>query len=291
MPSVRTWLLASRPKTLFAAAAPVLIGTAMAVESGQGHAVSAVLCLLGALLIQVGTNFHNDVADFEKGIDSADRMGPLRATAAGLATVSEMKRATIVVFGLAVIAGAYLIWRGGLPIVIIGVLSILFGVLYTASRFSLSSLGIADLFVFVFFGPVAVGGTYYVQSLSITPAVLLAGVAPGLLSVAILLVNNIRDVDDDRESGKNTLVVRIGRGRGVVLYLLCIAMAAAVPVVLTLGRPTKAWVLISLLALPLLLAAWWRLRSQEGRRLNPVLARTAQALMLYSILFSIGWIM
>ncbi|MDX1741071.1 MAG: 1,4-dihydroxy-2-naphthoate octaprenyltransferase, partial [Rhodothermales bacterium] len=178
MPSARTWLIASRPKTLFAAAAPVLIGTAMAIEAGQFHAVSAVLCLLGALLIQVGTNFHNDVADFEKGVDSADRKGPVRATAAGLATVYEMKRATVVVFAMAVIAGAYLMWRGGLPIVIIGVLSIVFGVLYTASKYSLSSLGVADFFVFIFFGPVAVGGTYYVQSLTLTPDVILAGVAP-----------------------------------------------------------------------------------------------------------------
>ena len=292
MPSLGTWVTASRPKTLFAAIAPVLIGTAMAIEAGQVHALSAVLCLLGAVLIQVGTNFHNDFADFEKGVDTADRLGPLRVTAAGLATATDMKRATLLVFALAVLSGVYLMWRGGLPIVLIGVLSILFGILYTAGKYSLSSLGIADLFVFVFFGPVAVGGTYYVQTLSITPAVMVAGLAPGLLSVAILLVNNIRDVEDDQASGKNTLVVRIGRSSGVSLYLMCISMAAAVPVVLTAGRPSKWWVLVSLFAVPLLFRSWRTLRSTvEGPRLNPVLARTAQGLMLYSILFSIGWLL
>jgi 1,4-dihydroxy-2-naphthoate octaprenyltransferase len=290
MASVSTWILASRPKTLFATIAPVLVGTAMAVEAGGVHILSATLCLLAAVLIQIGTNFHNDVADFEKGVDTADRSGPLRATAAGLVTATQMKRATTFTFTLAVLSGAYLMWRGGWPIVVIGASSILFGVLYTAGRFSLSSLGVADVFVFVFFGPVAVAGTYYIQALSMSPAVLLAGVAPGLLSVAILLVNNIRDVEDDREAGKNTLVVRVGRVWGTHLYLMCVVVAAGVPIALTLWQPAKSLVLIAVLAVPVLVPAWLTLRSsKEGQVLNPILARTAQVLMLYSILFSIGW--
>ena len=194
----------------------------MAVEAGVFHALSGMLALLGAILIQIGTNFYNDYADFLKGADTSDRKGPMRATQAGLVKPESMKRATIAVFALAVASGLYLIWRGGLPVLMIGVFSILFGILYTAGRYSLAYLGIADLFVLVFFGPVAVGGTYYVQALAIESVVLVAGFAPGLLAVAILLVNNIRDIDEDRAAGKKTLIVRMGRRFGVVAYcLLC----------------------------------------------------------------------
>lgn len=290
MPSAATWFVASRPKTLPAALSPVLIGTAMAFADDSVHVVSAALCAISAGLIQIATNLHNDVADYEKGSDTSDRRGPVRVTAAGLVSPSTMKRATAIVFAMAVLAGAYLMVRGGWPIVLIGVLSILFGILYTGGKRSLASLGIADLFVLVFFGPVAVAGTYYVQTLTVDAAVIFAGLAPGALSVAILLVNNTRDVEEDARSGKRTLIVRLGRPWGVRLYGLCLGLAAAVPVVLSLARPAGSAVLMALLALPLGIYVLLRMRFEDdGANFNRLLALTAQVLLLYSILFSIGW--
>ncbi len=262
----------------------------MAFEAQLQHWPSALLCLVSAILIQVGTNFFNDVADFRKGADTKARTGPLRATAAGLVSERAMFRATAVVFGLAVLAGSYLMWRGGWPIVVIGVLSILFGMLYTAGRNSLASLGVADLFVLIFFGPVAVGGTYYVQALTIDMTVVVAGLAPGVLSVAILLVNNIRDVDEDRQSGKRTLVVRLGRSWGVRMYRICVLVAASVPIALLVLEPEKRWAVLSLLALPIAIIVASRVAVvTNGNVLNAMLARTAQVLILYCVLFGIGW--
>ncbi len=290
MAAFRTWLQASRPKTLFAAAAPVLLGTAMALEAGVIHVTSAVLCFASALLIQVGTNFYNDAADFEKGSDTRGRRGPLRVVAAGLVSPLQMKWAAALAFFAAVAAGAYLMWRGGWPIVVIGVLSILFGYLYTAGKRSLSSIGVADLFVLIFFGPVAVAGTFYVQALYVTPLAILAGFAPGALAVAILMVNNIRDVDEDRASGKHTLVVRLGRVWGVRLYAACVLVAVAVPIFLWLQDPSRTLVLISLAVLPVAFAALRQIsRHDDGPLMNRMLARTAQVLMIYCVLFAIGW--
>lgn len=290
MPTAATWIAASRPKTLPAALSPVLIGTSMAFSDDSLHILSAALCAISAGFIQVATNFHNDVADFEKGGDTPDRKGPLRVTAAGLVSPSTMKRATAGAFAVAVLAGAYLMVRGGWPIVVIGVLSILFGILYTGGRRSLASLGLADLFVFIFFGPVAVAGTYYVQTLTVNASVIIAGLAPGALSVAILLVNNTRDVDEDARSGKRTLIVRLGRDWGARLYALCLGLAAAVPTVLALMQPSRSMVLVALLAIPVGIHVLRRLGSEtDGAKFNQFLARTAQVLLLYSVLFSVGW--
>ncbi len=286
---IATWIAAARPKTLWAAFSPVLVGVAMAVRDEVVHVPSAVLALVGALLIQIGTNFYNDYADFKKGADTLARKGPLRVTQAGLVDPRTMKRATILVFVMAVIAGGYLMIRGGWPIVVIGLLSILFGILYTAGRHSLAYLGIADIFVFVFFGPVAVGGTYYVQGLSITWPVIVAGLAPGLLSVAILLVNNIRDIDEDRAAGKMTLVARFGRKTGLGLYALCIGAAMILPIGLFLAGVGNGWAMLSVILLPVGLFELRRIANTEGEALNASLGATARLLLLYSILFSVGW--
>jgi 1,4-dihydroxy-2-naphthoate octaprenyltransferase len=268
----------------------VFIGWALAVGDGVFHALAAGLALAGALLIQVATNYHNDYADFLKGTDKADRVGPQRVTAAGLATPAQMKRATVLAFSLAVAAGVYLMVRGGWPIVIVGFSSILFGVLYTAGAKSLAYLGIADLFVLTFFGPVAVGGTYWVQALTMRPEILVAGLAPGLLSMAILLVNNIRDVDDDRESGKRTLIVRAGRRFGVTLYALCFVLAAAIPAVLLVQGSGRPWAMVaSLIVVPGMLLVRRVNGTHQPVALNPVLGRTAQLLLVYAVLFSLGW--
>lgn len=289
---LKVWLWAARPKTLWAAVSPVLVGTAMALADHTLHLPSALLAMLGAVLIQVGTNFYNDYADFEQGADTSARKGPLRVTMAGLVSPRAMRHATFVAFTLAVVAGGYLMWRGGWPIVIIGVCAILFGLLYTAGRYSLSYLGIADLFVFVFFGPVAVGGTYYVQALSLRPEVLIAGIAPGLLSVAILLVNNIRDVEEDRAAGKRTLVVRLGRRFAVGLYACCLFAGLLTPVALFVWTGDHPWAMATVALLPLAVASVVKLRTtRDPRELNPLLGQTARLLLLYSLVFSIGWIL
>lgn len=292
--TARYWLEAARPKTLPAAAAPVLLGTAAAVEFGVFFAPAALVALLAALCIQVATNFHNDVADFEKGADTSDRLGPRRLVAAGLIPPRAMKRATLVAFGLAIGAGTFLMVRGGWPIVAIGVGAVLSGLAYTGGRYSLAYLGIADLFVFVFFGPVAVAGTFYVQGLTWELAVWVAGVGPGALSVAILLVNNLRDREQDAVAGKRTLVVRLGRRGGEAIYDLCVWVALAVPVLLFAAEWASVWVLLALFSgIPM-----WRTRQSiravpdhASDRLNPLLGATARNLLLYCLLFGLGWVL
>lgn len=290
--SESVWLLAARPKTLPAAAAPVLLGTAFAVADGGFHWLSASLALLGALLIQIGTNFSNDYADFVQGADTVDRVGPLRVTQAGLVSPGKMRLATAAVFAGAVVAGAYLIWRGGWPVLLIGVASIASGILYTTGKKSIGYLGLGDLFVLIFFGPVAVAGTYYVQALTLPWYVVVAGFGPGLLAVCILLANNIRDEASDRRAGKRTLVVRLGRSAGVRLYVACILGAALVPVVLVLATGDHWAALLSALVAPAALPQIGALRHEpEPARLNPVLGATARLLLLYSLVFAIGWLL
>ncbi len=286
------WILAARPKTLWAAIAPVLIGTAMAFEVGAGHWLSALAVLAGAVLIQIGTNFTNDYFDFKKGADQHERLGPMRVTQAGLVKPQSMKTATAIVFSLAVLVGIYLVWRGGWPIAIIGVVSILFGIMYTGGPYPLGYHGLGDIFVLIFFGPVAVGGTYYVQALDINSMVLLAGLPPGLFSVAILTVNNLRDIESDRLAGKKTLAVRFGRTFARMQYLLAITVATLMPVFFYLATRQHPY---SLLMPLLLLAAVGAIKAvfvkTDGPTLNNVLATTGKLLLLYSIIFSIGWLL
>ena len=285
------WVQAARPQTLGAAVAPVVVGTAMAVEAGAFHAVSALCAALGAVFIQIGTNFSNDYLDFVKGADRESRRGPTRATQAGWVSVKAMRRATILTFALAFASGLYLIWRGGWPVLAIGLCSIASGVWYTAGRWSLAYLGLADLFVLVFFGPVAVGGTYYVQALTVNGLVLVAGMAPGLLATGILLINNLRDREEDARANKKTLVVRFGRATGRRLYAACVIGAALVPIALVSWTDGHAWALaavgVAVGAAPLLCRLWQA--NDDPRALNPLLARTARLLVAYSLVFSVGW--
>ncbi len=290
--TIKPWLLSSRPKTLPAALAPVLIGTAMAFADGKVHWLSAALAAFGALMIQIGTNYANDYFDFVKGSDAHDRLGPTRATAAGWVTPQAMKRAYMIVFGLAALAGLYLLWRAGWPVLVIGVFSITAGIMYTGGPFPLGYNGLGELFVFIFFGLVAVGGTYYVQALQINWLVVLAGIAPGLFSTAILTVNNLRDVREDRRSGKHTLPVVWGERFGRLEYVLSVVLACLVPIVLVLLTGAHyfsiAAVFAGFLAIPSIRILY---REQPGRIYNLVLAQTGKVLLVYSILFSIGWIL
>jgi len=290
---LKTWMLAARPKTLWAGAGPVFMGTAMAAADGAFHPVAALCALAGALLIQVGTNFANDYFDFVKGTDTAERVGPTRATQAGLVTPAQMRNATIAVFTLAFVSGLYLVYRGGTPILVLGVVSILCGVLYTGGPFPLGYLGLGDIFVLFFFGPVAVGGTYYVQALSLPTLPLLAGLAPGLISCAILTANNLRDADGDVKTGKKTLAVRFGKPFARAEFVLSL-LVGVVGVTLALVALAPAhWK--ALLALVALLPAIKPLRTvlarAEGPALNEVLADTGKVLLAYSVLFSIGWLL
>lgn len=290
--SVRVWILASRPKTLWASVSPVIMGTAMAFYDGKLHWPSALVALLGSMLIQIGTNFANDYFDFIRGADAGDRLGPLRVTQAGLINPSTMKKAFIFVFLIAFIFGIYLIWRGGWPIFTIGVFSIIFGILYTGGPFPLGYTGLADIFVLIFFGPVAVGGTYYVQALEINAIVLVAGIAPGLLATAILTVNNLRDFKTDSKVGKNTLPVRFGTGFARLEYLFAIVVAGTIPIILVIATGAHSYSLASLIVIVFAIPSIKIIFSHvDSKVLNDTLANTGKLLFLYSIIFSVGWIL
>lgn len=285
------WVQAARPKTLWAAFGPVLIGTAMAYADGGWHWPSALAALLGAIFIQIGTNFCNDYADFKKGADTHERKGPKRMTQAGLVSPAAMLGATGIMFLAAFGVALALVGRGGWPLLAVGVLSILCGALYTMGPLPLGYIGIADLFVLVFFGPVAAGATYYVQTLRLTPEVLVAGLAPGLLATAILTVNNLRDIAEDAKAGKRTLAVRFGVTFARREYVFCMLAAVGVPVALfywTAGA--TPYVLLAVLTLPLTRLTIARVcSSTRAADLNPALGQTARALLVYSILFALGW--
>jgi 1,4-dihydroxy-2-naphthoate octaprenyltransferase len=295
MNNAKIYLLAARPKTLPAAAAPVVIGGAMAYAEGGFSLWVFLATVAAAVLIQVGTNFANDYYDYVKGADTTDRTGPRRATQAGLVTPSQMKRAFIIAFAAAVGVGGYLVYIGGLPIAAIGVLSIICGILYTAGPWPLGYTGLADLFVLAFFGPVAVGGTYYLQTGSINAAVIVAGLAPGLFSTAILTVNNLRDIETDRPAGKKTLAVRFGRRFAVGEYLLTMTAACVVPVVLCVGplaiRQGNLPMLATLTIIPAALLIKKLTSNPTADEYNKILANTGKVLALFALIFAVTWIL
>ena len=262
----------------------------MASADGGFHLWAALAALFGALMIQIGTNYANDYFDHQKGVDTKHRLGPTRATQAGWVTPSAMKAATAIAFSLAFVAGIYLVWRGGWPIVFIGLFSILFGVLYTGGPMPIGYVGLGDIFVLIFFGPVAVGGTYYVQTLRFTNEVLVAGLAPGLFSTAILTVNNLRDIAGDRAAGRKTLAVRFGAEFSKWEYLLAITFASFIPLILFAMNGKHLISVISVLTLVVAVPTIRVIFTQEGAVLNNVLAATGKLLLLYSLLFSVSWL-
>ena len=288
--ALKIWFHAARPKTLPAGVSPVLIGTAMAYTNGYFHPGVFAAIVFAVLMIQVGTNYANDYYDFIKGADTEKRKGPVRATQAGLVSAAAMKRAFIITFALAVVAGFYLVLKGGIPIILIGLISIICGIFYTAGPWPLGYVGLADVFVLLFFGPVSVAGTYYLQTGHINLPVILAGLSPGLISTALLTVNNLRDYVTDKTAGKKTLVVRWGVGFGIIEYDSCIIAACIIPVLL--WRITQSHIYCNL-ALITLAFAWGPMRILSGRpspdTMNQLLARTGRLVLIYSVLFSVGW--
>ena len=318
----RAWVMASRPKTLPAAVAPVVVGTALAVRVGAFKPWAALAALFAALMLQIGANYANDLFDFKKGADTGTRLGPTRVTAAGLLTPRQVATGMWVSFGLAALAGLYLIYLGGWPILLIGVLSILVAIGYTAGPLPLGYYGLGDLAVFVFFGLIAVVGTYYVQAHDLTVIAFLAAVPMGALITAILVVNNLRDVDSDRESGKHTLAVLLGRKGARAEYVALVVLAYLVPVALWLGFRMRVWVLLPALTLPLaarlirdavgtrhfqrLFAPFRKLFThgaglvsamsgsngpRVGSALNETLAGTARLAVIYAVFLAIGLVM
>lgn len=288
--SFAAWWLASRPKTLPAAIAPVLVGAAVAWAVG-GFRLGPVLgALAGAIWIQIGTNFANDVFDFESGADDDDRLGPTRAVQAGLLSPTAMRGGMVFAFVCAAVCGAYLTWMAGWPIVIIGVLSILAGIAYTGGPYPLGYNGLGDVFVFVFFGLVAVSGTAYAQMRAVPEPAWWCGAALGALATAILVVNNVRDRETDARVGKRTLVARFGRRFGEIEYQALLVLAYAVPIVLV-TRGTGWWVLLSWSTLPLALRLSRAVGTQDGAALNAVLASTAKLLVLYAVLLALGLVL
>ncbi len=289
---INVWVLAIRPRTLPAAVAPVLIGTAMAFMEERIKINIFLLTLAAAILIQIGTNLANDYFDYIKGTDNNERKGPIRVMQSGLLTKKVIRISIIGVFLLASICGVFLIFVGGIPILIIGVLAILFGILYTAGPLPLGYIGLGDIFVLVFFGPVAVGGTFYLQTLNISLLAIIAGLAPGFLSVAILVTNNLRDLEADKKSGKKTLIVRFSYRFGIIEYFFSIIFAFLIPIILTLITRNHFFSLISILGI---IPAIWLLKRIVSRpepgALIKILINTGNSLMIYSILFSIGWIL
>ena len=288
--TLSVWWQAFRPKTLTAAVAPVLMGTAMAYGDGLAHWPSAAVCLLAAVMIQIGTNLANDYFDCRKGADTADRLGPTRVTQAGLIRPEAVRGAFVGAFALAGLACAWLVQRGGWPIALLGIVSILSGLFYTAGPRPLGYLGLGDLFVLVFFGPVAVGGTYYVQSLEINAAVIWAGFGPGLIATAILAVNNLRDRCTDQRCGKKTLAVRFGAEFTRYEYMTALFLAALLPVAvygfIDDHRGILATPVVLLPAMPVLKTVL----TTDGPALNTALADTGRLLLIYSVVFSMGWI-
>lgn len=285
---IQIWLLASRPKTLPAAAAPVVVGAALALSEGVFSPGPALAALLAALLIQIGTNLANDVFDYKKGADTGARLGPLRVTQAGLLSPEQVLLATGITFGLAALIGLYLIVVGGWPIALIGLLSIAAGLAYTGGPFPLGYNGLGDLFVFLFFGLAAVCGTYYVQAGTVSPAAWWAAVPIGLLATAILVVNNLRDLETDRAAGKKTLAVRWGAQSARLEYSLLLTIAYLCPLLMWLTGASSTWVLLSWLSLPLARSQLDLIWHNQGRVLNQALAGTARLELVYGLLFSTG---
>lgn len=286
---MRPWVMASRPRTLSAAVVPVVVGTALAARAGAFDALLALAALAAAVLIQIGANLANDVHDFKRGADTPDRIGPTRVTSSGLLSPDSVLRGTWVVFGLTACFGLFLVYRGGWPILAIGVASIVAAVAYTAGPFPLGYNGLGDLAVFVFFGLAGVVGSYFVQTGEFTWSAVLAAAPVGAITTTILIVNNVRDVDTDRAAGKRTLAVLLGRNAARLEYGLLMLASYAVPLVWWLSVDGTAWVLLPLLSLPLAIRLTHTLVTRvDGPTLNRALAGTAQLLAVFGLLFALG---
>ena len=291
MRALHIWLMAARPRTLPAAVAPVLVGTALAATEGTFKGLTFVAAMVGAVFIQIGTNLSNDYSDARRGADTEDRLGPVRVTAGGLVPPRQVLLATYLAFGVAVLAGAYLITTAGWELLLVGAASILAGVLYTGGPRPYGYEGLGEVFVFLFFGVVAVTGSYFAQVEDVSWEALVLAVPVGLLAAAILVVNNVRDLETDRRAGKRTLAVRLGRPRARGLYAAMVYGAfLCAPIPWLAGSDELSpWLLLPLLALPLAVPIVRTVRNRtDGPSLNGALARTGLLQLVFCVLLSAG---
>ncbi|WP_440765150.1 1,4-dihydroxy-2-naphthoate polyprenyltransferase [Natronorubrum sp. DTA7] len=299
----KAWLMAARPQTLPAAAAPIIVATGLAVHEGVFALLPAVMAFVGAALIQIGTNFANDYYDAIKGADTDDREGFTRVTQAGIIEPERVKLATIVTFALAIATGTYLVYIGGVPILVVGLVSVLCGWAYTGGPYPLGYHGLGDLFVFVFFGIVAVMGTFYVQAAAtvaeplatgipertVTREAFLASLPVAGISTAILVVNNVRDLETDAETGKRTLAVRLGYRWSRAEYVALLGLAYVIPVWLWVDEGFGPGALLPLVTLPYAaVIARTVCTRTDGEALNPALEGTGKLLAIYAALFAAG---
>lgn len=283
------WLLAIRPKTLGAAIAPVLLGFSLAFAQGKSHGLAAFCALWSAVLIQIGTNFANDYYDYFKGADTAERLGPQRVTQSGLLPPEAVKHLFQWIFALSAGFGLYLVLRGGWPILVLGLVSIACGVLYTGGPFPLAYHGLGDAFVLIFFGPVAVGGTYFVQALELSSTAIFLGFVPGLTATALIAINNLRDAPTDAKVGKRTLAVQWGTDFVRKEIQVCLLLSVSFPVLLVAANLNLWPMLLGLLAFKPALEIIRPIRAGiEGRELNLLLAQTGKLLLMQALLVAVG---
>ncbi|HEY2258798.1 MAG TPA: 1,4-dihydroxy-2-naphthoate polyprenyltransferase [Solirubrobacteraceae bacterium] len=286
---IRIWLMAARPRTLPAAASPVLVGTALAGFEGVFHPLRFIAALVGAVFIQIGTNLSNDYSDARRGADTEDRLGPVRVTAGGLVPPRQVLIATYLTFAVAVLAGVYLIVVAGWELLLVGAASILAGVAYTGGPRPYGYEGLGELFVFLFFGIVAVAGSYFVQIKHLDWEAFALAVPVGLLAAAILVVNNIRDIDTDRRAGKRTLAVRLGRPGARTMFAAVVYLAYVLTPVTWIFGPVRAWVMLPWLTLPLAARLVRTVRNRaDGPSLNGALARSGMLQLSFCLLLAAG---
>lgn len=288
---IKYWILASRPKTLPAAVVPVMVGSSLAINEGKFFPTYSLIALVCSLLIQIGTNFTNDLYDHLKGADTEKRKGPLRVLSAGLISVNEMKFAIILVFSLTFVLGLYLVFVTDWLILVIGVLSIIAGLAYTAGPYPLAYHGLGDLFVFIFFGIIGTMGTYYLHHIEFTFTSFLVSIPVGALITNILIVNNFRDIEEDKLSGKNTLAVLLGKKFSQYQYIFFLLITYFIPFILYLKFNFNETIFLPYLGLPIAIILVKMIFSYQGQQLNKTLEVTAIFSALYGLLFSIGLIL
>jgi 1,4-dihydroxy-2-naphthoate octaprenyltransferase len=282
------WLLAIRPKTLSAAVAPVIVGSTMAYADSHLMLLPAFACMLSAILLQIGSNLANDVFDYEKGADKGERLGPTRVTQAGLLTSNQVKLGMCFAFGVAALLGVYLIIVGGWPILILGLAAILSAVAYTGGPYPLGYHGLGDLFVFIFFGLSATAGTYYLQVGIVSSPVWWMAVAMGFLTINILVINNMRDIENDRRVNKMTLAVKLGMTGARIEFYGLITFAYLIPLGIWITDLATPWVMLTWLSIPLAIK-WVRfITINSGKALNNALEGAGRIELMYSFLFAIG---